>query len=255
MFEANDLLNKDFEDAKILIAIPHSGDMVPIDFCKSLMGLEKSKNTKIMWIGHTITSAARNILASYALKHGYEYVFYIDADMSLPKEALRLLWQHDLDIVCGMYMIRRGQETYIGHIWNEETERFNPVRFFDLSKTLNKIEAHGGGCLLIKSHVFDKISRPWFFYNDGCPENIEYVEQAATDDDSVIVESDDGTIELDMHLNSGYNMGEDFNFFKRVRDAKIEVYVDTTIRCGHISVYAKGSTEIAEYEEPEAIVF
>lgn len=247
------LTAEDFKQAKILIAIPHSNDMVPIDFCKSLMALEKSDHTKVMWLGHTITSAARNILAQYAIRNRFDYVFFLDADMSLPKEAMKLLFMHDLDIVSGMYMYRRGNDAYIGHFWDEEKDMFMAVPRFDTTRKLNRIEAHGCGCLLIKTSVFGQLPKPWFYYNDGDPVNREYVEQASCDDANAIDNDDDSGITMDMYLNSGYNFGEDFNFFKKVREAGISVYVDTTILCGHISVYSKGPTQIIEHKPFEKI--
>ena len=74
-------------------------------------------------------------------------------------------------------------------------------------KGLRKVEVVGAGCLLIKSDVFKKIKPPYFKFLKDDP---------ATEDG--------GSISAD-------------NFFcRKLKDAGIEVYVDTRICCGHIYV-------------------
>ena len=65
----------------------------------------------------------------------------------------------------------------------------------ELGCGLMKVDVLGGGCQLIKKHVFDKIIEP-IFYEDGI-------------------------------------VGQDIYFCKKARNAGFEVYVDTSVTLGH----------------------
>ena len=46
----------------------------------------------------------RSYLREYALKNGYDYLFFVDGDVMVPKQPLELLLNLNADIMCGVFL-------------------------------------------------------------------------------------------------------------------------------------------------------
>jgi GT2 family glycosyltransferase len=76
---------------KILIAVP-AHDYVHADFTRCLMELEKPDNVGFALITNTLIYTARNLIAQNAVKHGFDYVLWLDSDMVFPADTLIRLY-------------------------------------------------------------------------------------------------------------------------------------------------------------------
>lgn len=128
-----------------------------------------------------------------ALKAGiYTHVFFVDSDMCFSARVLQRLLDDDKDIVGANYNHRRLPLTPLTK---------NPTGTTDLFKT----DLIGTGCMLIKTSVFPKLKRPWFFLgeqNDTSP-----------------------------------GMGEDAYFCKKAIENGIDVWCDPSVEVGHVGEY------------------
>lgn len=115
-------------------------------------------------------SEARNKLVEAALQRNADYILFIDSDMGFPDDSLYRLIQHDKDIVGATARKRRPPYELLG-IWKEEE-----------IDGLHEALMLGTGFLLIKSSVFSKIERPWFYesYNENVrtSEDVNFIEDA-----------------------------------------------------------------------------
>ena len=191
---------------KILIAIPTNKYIEPETF-KSIYDLEIPNGYTVefqFFYGYQIDQI-RNLIAEWAKR--YDYLFSVDSDIVLPKDALRKMISADKDIVTGLY-IQRIPDTHTLEVYMVDPNGGIVNIPHELLENINglvEIAGCGFGCCLVKGDVFRKMEYPHFYY------------QSALD-----------------HKNT---VSEDIYFCKKARDLEFKVWLDTTIICDH-----KGST-------------
>lgn len=94
---------------KILIAIP-TMSTVPTEFLASMLGLETVEKTKISIAANSLVYMARNQLSMQAIDNCFDYIFWLDSDMTFSRDALKRLYQTavsaDFDLVSGIYFTK-----------------------------------------------------------------------------------------------------------------------------------------------------
>ena len=193
----------EFKVKKILCAIPTNKYIEPETF-KSIYDLEIPDGYEMefqFFYGYSI-SQIRNLIAEWAKR--YDYLFSVDSDIVVPKDALKKMITADKDIVSGMY-IQRIPDTYTLELYmvNENGGLSNiPHELISQHNELVEIAGCGFGCVLIKGEVFRTMEYPHFYY------------QSALDHKDTV--------------------SEDIYFCKKARDLNFKIWVDTTIKCDHI---------------------
>jgi len=184
---------------KILIAIPTSRD-IEIQCAASIIGMEREGRIGVFCPQSYSIDASRNLIVEHALEIGYDYIMWIDSDMILPKNTLTTLISHDKDIVSGVYAYKLiGAENAVAKRFKDKTKDIYediPLKEITESKRLIEVDGVGFGCVLTKVDVFRHIKKPWFRYTP--------------------------------------NMGEDIYFCRKAQKVGYQVYLDTSILCGHI---------------------
>lgn len=194
---------------RILVATPtYDGKMEP-ETVTSLWNVDKCGHDVDLHVqcGYGV-AMARNRIADHALDGGYDWLLTVDADMTLPRDALKNLLEHDLDVCMGYYRNRWASEdspkTCVIPYDGEWTERL-PVSFFTdhLARGDFAVRVRGGGmgCCLIRPSVFERVAFPWFEWHDW-----------------------------QRHERS---LGEDVDFCIKCERKGIAVYADTRVACGH----------------------
>ena len=152
----------------------------------------------------------RDRIAQRAISENTDYVLMIDSDMGYPHTIVDTLVSRDKDVIACVYYTPShdtdtGREVVIRPMlfdYNPKTKQFHPWPKCDANKPF-KIDAVGTGIMLIKTKVFKKIKRPWFFFFE----------------------------------RRGEVMGEDLGFCLQCMANKIEVWVDPTIETSHVKTY------------------
>jgi len=145
-------------------------------------------------IGTTIIHDARNHIVSESYNTEFDYIFFIDADMTFPGGTLETLLSHDKDICGVLYQSHTGKQNVF--TYDDNLDEFNRTELKP-ETGLHEVGAVGSGILLVKRKVFDAIGNPWFFYEAG--------------------------------------IGEDVNFCKIAKQLGFKTFVDTDINVGHVS--------------------
>ncbi len=113
--------------------------------------------------------------------------------MTFPGGILEDMIKHDVDIFGVLYESHTGNK-------NVFTYDKNLDEFFKIDLEPNtgliEVDAVGSGLLYVKRKVFDAIGEPWFFYETG--------------------------------------IGEDVNFCKIAKERGFKIFIDTNINVGHI---------------------
>lgn len=199
---------------KILLAIPTSRFVENQTF-QSVYDLTVPEGfeTHLQIVQGYAVHQARNILVQIALDQKFDYVFWIDADMILPKDILAGLLNDDKDIICGYYIKKIEQQRIcelFGSNPNDPASEVTPnILEQDLPKTtgIYNIKACGFGCTLIKTEVFEKM-----------------------------LAADQEKLCFDYVWQKGKICSEDILFCKRAEQLGILTFTDTRYRCGHIGM-------------------
>lgn len=192
---------------KIAIAVPTNRG-IKAKTLKSLMELDcpHEKHIIVAMEGYT-TAENRIYTAIQSLKNGCTHLFTVDDDMIFPPETLTKMLSHNKDIV-GVVAHSRALPPLPVVEFLDDSELSTADKLLgrrEIPTELFEAKAVGGGVLLIKTDVFNKIEKPWFGYE---------------------------TYDFGMT-----KMGEDSWFCNQASKAGFKIYVDPTITIGHIGDY------------------
>jgi hypothetical protein len=182
----------------VAIAVP-SGSMVHADFALALAvmmhGLGELKMSLIC-AKSSIVADARNIGLNFALDQKAEYVLFIDSDMTFPRDALLKLLVRNVDIIGATYSRRTAPFSFLGDILPEQPA--------DAPRGLVEMARIPTGFLLIRTAVFERLTRPYFRFR--------------TDEERGVI------------------IGEDYDFSDRVRALGYRIWCDPYLskELGHI---------------------
>ena len=107
---------------------------------------------------HTYVHVARRDCVLEAKKAGSSHIWFVDSDMMWRGNPLEQLASHGKHIVGAHYNERTLPA--VSTVKIEKGKRFEGK----LPKHIFQCHAVATGCLLIDMQVFDKIEKPWFFY-------------------------------------------------------------------------------------------
>ena len=205
---------------KILIAVPTFENIYPDTF-KSIYDLDVSDHDVMFeYVRGYDCATARNRIAQKALDLETDYVLMVDNDVVLPKDALINLLDNQKDVCLGFYAHRDADNIYRGRTCvcklRDEigNDYFNyPLESEYTAEELRelrnnnqyKIRIHGGGmgCALIKTDIFKKIEYPWYDW-------------------------------VNYKGKSRGMLSEDLYFCEQCKKAKIPIYTDSRVNCGHM---------------------
>ena len=192
----------------ILLAVPTFENIQPETF-KSLWDMDKAAHdVEFDAVRGYDCATARNAIAQMAIDHKTDFVMMVDSDMVVPKDALLNMLEDPVDVCLG-YCPRRSDHslTSIFRLYRKNgktnTSFSEPYPVSELRDSSDKrIQVIGGGTaiVLIKTDVFRRLPRPWFDW----------------------VNDKDGTM-----------VSEDLYFCNRLKNARIPIFVDTRVSCGH----------------------
>jgi len=168
--------------------------------------------------GCSVVSRARNLLAQDMLDSDCTDLMFIDSDINFEAADLfRLMaWTSDPSkgIVAGVPRTRSTTKTYIGTLDYDDNNELTMNRM-----GLVRAKRVATAFMMVRRDVFEKL-------NDAHPEWRYYDERS---------ERTVPCIFDFMKTDEGY-IGEDYLFCDRAREAGFEVWVDPTIKLGHMGV-------------------
>lgn len=197
---------------KILIAVPTFENIMPDTF-KAIWDLDKGDNECLFeFVRGYDCATARNNIAKKSMDLSTDYVLMVDNDVTPPKETLQWMLEDPQDVTLGYYAHRNADNLYNGRVsvcklgWYNyplESEFKAEEMTAMIADGKTKIQIHGGGmgCAFIKTDVFRRIKYPWYDW---------------------------------VNYNNGSMLSEDLFFCEACRKAKIPIYTDVRVGCGHM---------------------
>ena len=166
------------KQVKVFVATPMYGGMTTGFFCQSIMMLQMAMQQKgyamaaSFMFNESLITRARNSLTHAFLKTDCTHLLFIDADIKFNAHEIMHMFEHDLDIICGIYPKKEIN-------WNEVQAAVKRdiavddlkhhtgswvVNLVDYQGTVSvpqdqplEIWAGGTGMMLIKREVFEKL--------------------------------------------------------------------------------------------------
>lgn len=193
-----------------MLMFKHMGGQEAVDFYE-----KKSPRYVFSFgaVGEILVPFARERLADSALQMGCDYLFMIDDDMLAPPDLFYKLAARDKDICAALAFTRNPDhkpvvyETVEG-VGPETGQPYGFTRFVQNypRDTFFECDAVGFGAVLIKTDVLRKVQRPWFFGMEGTGEDITLCAKAKKAGFSVFMDS---TIKLG-HLGAPVIITEEY---------------------------------------------
>ena len=196
---------------RVLICVPTYENITPDTF-KAIYDMDKPCPTDFEFVRGYDVATARNNCVLKMLDGDYTHLMLIDNDVTPPKDALANLLEDDRDVVSGYYAHRnKGNDpTIVTNLckmgeFNYLTQWDGDELRAELAKGNEVIRIHGGGmgCILIKRHVFERISYPWYDW-------VNYRDPKRS------------------------MLSEDLYFCEKCKMERIKIHADTRVACGHL---------------------
>ncbi len=122
----------------------------------------------------------RNQTAKFALEGEFDYLMFVDDDVSIPTDALKKLLACDADIAAAWTIIRGYpfQNMFFRHVGGDKNTLENyPTSDFEPG-TVVPCDAIGFSCVLIKTSLLKKVPPPWFVTGTSNTEDIYFCMKA-----------------------------------------------------------------------------
>lgn len=186
---------------KLAIGLPLTFPMVHSGFLDSMMLLERPDFIYLRANNGPI-DGLRNKLVLDAMAAGCSHLIMMDCDQTYPPDTIPRLLAHNLPIVgC---LVHRRYPPFDPILMRGTINAYQHIEEWPEGE-LVEVDATGTGCLLFDMRVFYQMPEPWFtFRQNPDPEK-------------------------------GGVVGEDIGFCYDLRRAGYRIFVDTSVKCGHLS--------------------
>ena len=169
-------------------------------------------------IGKVLTPLARERLCERAVEHGMDYIYMIDDDMMCPIDMFERLYAHQKDIIAPLAFSRYGPHKPVIYTLKSGYDVFLRQHYYVNLPVMNypkdqlvQCDAVGFGAVLFKTSVLKDIPKPWFMTTSGA--------------------------------------GEDVHFCHSAGKAGYKIFVDTSVKLGHLSSPAIITEQTYEAQE------
>lgn len=205
---------------KLAILIPHTGE-VSSEWCLMFKEMPLPPGSQIFMSRGLPIDVTRESMVKTALDVGFEWIFFLDSDVILPKDTFQKLFSHNLPIVSGLYKAKKPN----GFFWAawmrgkapDGKDAFVPVASW--TGRLFEVDVIGTGCMLIHRNVFEEIRKktdlPFFVWSKE--RNPALLDKLGIPDPMM------------------REVSEDFWFCLLAKYCGFRVVVDGEVKCGHIS--------------------
>lgn len=232
----------------LMIATPMYGGMCTGHYVNGLLGTitkMQSVGVKVYWaqmMNESLITRARNELVRQFLEGGFDYLMFIDADISFDGQAVATLMAADRDVACGIYPKKEVAWDKVEEAAkNEKSElrNYSGAFVFNMDGEHQETDEdgmfpvrHGGtGFMLIHRRVFEKLKENVPTYRTSSFKDPETGEYAKPLTHEFFATSIDDT---------GALLSEDYHFCELWRKHGGKIYANPFVRLEHVGTYVFG---------------
>lgn len=194
---------------KTLICIPCM-DQVPAAFMRSIMHMRTVGDVRIGMSVSSLVYDSRNQLANQAIDGGFDRTLWFDSDMTFDADTMERLsarMDEGRDMVSGIYFTRKKPIVPViysecGFAQGEDGKMIPAAKSYrDYPKNeIFQVEGIGFGCCMVTVELLKKVKDTY-----GLP------------------------------FSPAMGFGEDLSFCGRAIELGAKIWVDSSIKCGHIA--------------------
>lgn len=205
---------------KILVAAPHrnKGDRNATNFFA--MQTPTAFNCDLDEPFGLTVPDARNYIVKKAIEEEYDYIFFVDDDCIIPRQALVQLVHHKAGVAGGFYYKKYLPLESVGMHINEKNQPV-PIEDYKIGDLIHDTLVLPSGCTLISVDVLKKMEFPWY---------------------------------KTITVNGRPTMTEDTYICQKFKDLGVDIITDTGLQCIHVD-YNKGifygHQDIIDYKKNE----
>jgi hypothetical protein len=236
----------------LMIATPMYGGMCTGHYVSGLLGTinkMKSVGVPVYWaqiMNESLITRARNELARLFLEKGFDYLMFIDADISFDGHAVAQLMAADRDIVCGMYPKKEidwAKVDQAAKAGKKDLAEYGGAFVFNMvgekqetdDEGCIEVRHSGTGFMLIKRRVFEILKDHVPTYRTSSFKDPETGEYAKPLTHEYFATSIDAT---------GALLSEDYHFCDLWRKHGGKVYANPFIKLEHVGTYVFGGNVV-----------
>ena len=227
----------------IMIATPMYGGMCTGHYVAGLLSTInklKSVGVPVYWaqmMNESLITRARNELARLFLEKGFDYLMFIDADISFDGHAVAQLMAADRDIICGIYPKKEVDWKQIKKAvkaGKEDIENYGGAFVMNMAGEKQESDddgvievRHGGtGFMLIKRKVFEDLMPHVPTYRvSSHKENGEYIKPLTHEFFATSIDE------------TGALLSEDYHFCDLWRKHGGKIFANPFIKLEHVGTY------------------
>lgn len=146
-------------------------DNVSAKFCKSLVGLDTSGlDVTYDFRIRCLIYSARNKLSKRVIDEDFDYLFFVDDDMTFKPDTLKKLISDDKDVVTGLCFMRG--KPHRPALYDKDCNYIDSIK-----NGLFEVGYCGGACLLIKREVLERVwknEKTFFLPTKGLGEDLAF---------------------------------------------------------------------------------
>lgn len=213
----------ELRDNRVLLALTSYNGLIPALTTASLFNLRRPCHIGFLMVTGHLINTTRNVAVQQMLAGDWTHLFFVDDDNPFPRDTLEKFLEADKDIVSAPIVTRRpnaeGKHELCAFYaeWHGDVQGLNRIVAFRDEGYLQKVDACGMACTLIKRKVLETVS--------------EQYHQQAFEWTTFLLND---PIKRRGKLISRQVAGEDCAFCMRATDAGFEVWLDTRIRPLHL---------------------
>jgi len=234
----------------LMIATPMYGGMCTGNYVSGLLNTlfkMRSVGVPVYWAqitNESLITRARNELVRLFLEKGFDYLMFIDADISYDGQAVATLMAADRDIACGIYPKKEVDWKQVGKAakaGKENLQDYGGAFVFNMAGQMQESDSdgmievrHGGtGFMLIKRKVFeDLIPHVPTYRVSTHKENGEYIKPLTHEFFATSIDE------------TGALLSEDYHFCDLWRKHGGKIYANPFIKLEHVGTYVYGGDVI-----------
>ncbi len=236
-------VDPDYKIPTIMIATPMYGGMCTGHYVAGLLGTInklKSVGVPVYWaqmMNESLITRARNELARLFLEKGFDYLMFIDADISFDGQSVATLMAADRDITCGIYPKKEVDWKQIKKAvkaGKEDIENYGGAFVMNMAGEKQESDddgvievRHGGtGFMLIKRKVFEDLMPHVPTYRvSSHKENGEYIKPLTHEFFATSIDE------------TGALLSEDYHFCDLWRKHGGKIFANPFIKLEHVGTY------------------
>ena len=201
-----------------MVTAAHFSSCINLTGTLQNMGLDHDWN---IGTNESLVHRARNAMARAFLESDCTHLWWLDADIEFTVDDAAKVWnlaegEHNADIAVGVYAMKKRDQQWFAAWKNGEL-----VKNLNLFEGPIQVELAGTGFMLIKRKVIEKLTELHGTYQSNEGKRDPRLFMTPVHDDAL--------------------ESEDYHFCRIAREAGFSLWMDPSVRLGHIGQYCYGA--------------